>query len=155
MKLRTVVSPRIRRAEGLRIMPPVYEQMRLTVPVREALEGAGNVAAPTHTPDGPIWTVTLQGTVPRGLAIVRIGRGATQQLGLRLAIEPEYPGEWPEGAAIAWYERGAWCRCPAPRCGRALVWYEAGYVPGYRVCTRGHHVQLSNDGRSGRVVREG
>jgi len=24
--------------------------------------------------------------------------------------------------------------CPVPGCGHELVWYEAGYVPGYRVC---------------------
>ena len=24
--------------------------------------------------------------------------------------------------------------CPVDGCGQALVWYEAGYVPGYRVC---------------------
>lgn len=26
--------------------------------------------------------------------------------------------------------------CPHPGCSQALVWYEAGYVPGYRVCMR-------------------
>jgi len=26
--------------------------------------------------------------------------------------------------------------CPAPGCDQILVWYEAGYVPGYRVCMR-------------------
>jgi hypothetical protein len=71
------VLARIRRAEGLTIEAPSYSELRLTVPVREALEGAGNVAAQTSTPDGPIWTVTLQGTVPRGLAIVRVGQGLT------------------------------------------------------------------------------
>jgi len=24
--------------------------------------------------------------------------------------------------------------CPVPGCGQTAVWYEAGYVPGYRVC---------------------
>ena len=24
--------------------------------------------------------------------------------------------------------------CPVPGCGQTVVWYEAGYVPGYRVC---------------------
>lgn len=27
-------------------------------------------------------------------------------------------------------------RCPVPGCQQTLVWYEAGYVPGYRVCMR-------------------
>lgn len=26
--------------------------------------------------------------------------------------------------------------CPVPGCGQTVVWYEAGYVPGYRVCMR-------------------
>jgi hypothetical protein len=66
---------------------------------------------------------------------------------------PEYPGEWPQ-SAIAWHEHGQWVPCPS--CGASLIWHEAGYVPGYRLCTRpagGHHVQLAADGRSGKVVR--
>lgn len=55
-----------------------------------------------------------------------------------------------EPAGIAWHEFGAWVPCPT--CGAALVWYEAGYVPGYRVCVRGHHAQLSADGRSARAM---
>lgn len=26
--------------------------------------------------------------------------------------------------------------CPVEGCGQTVVWYEAGYVPGYRVCMR-------------------
>lgn len=38
-------------------------------------------------------------------------------------------------------------------CGAALVWYEAGYVPGYRICLAGHHAMLTGDGSTARAVR--
>lgn len=156
------MSPRIRRVVGLIIAAPTYEGLRLTIPAREALERAGNrvivgrgvdVADPRSR--WPVYDVTLTGKVPDGLVLALIGNGHDQHRGLRTQDEEPYPLEWPAGQGIAWYERGEWVPCPAPRCRRALVWYEAGYVPGYRVCTRGHHVQLSSDGRSARVVREG
>lgn len=43
------------------------------------------------------------------------------------------------------YDRGAWMGCPT--CGAALLWCEAGFVPGWRICLGGHAVQLSEDGR--------
>lgn len=91
------------------------------------------------------------GVVPAGLVAVLID-GDEQYRGLRMRDEPPFPGEWHDGG-VAWYERGQWVPCPVPRCGRALVWYEAGYVPGYRICTRGHHAQLSRDGRSARPIK--
>jgi hypothetical protein len=49
--------------------------------------------------------------------------------------EPEYPGE---------RDAGFWIRLEfisCPKCKAPLAWYEAGYVPGYRVCCRApyHH----------------
>jgi hypothetical protein len=54
---------------------------------------------------------------------------------VRLDIEPEYPGE-----IAAYWQQLDFTGCP--ECAAPLVWYEAGYVPGYRVCSRGphHHV---------------
>ncbi|MDE3097253.1 MAG: hypothetical protein KGK07_14790 [Chloroflexota bacterium] len=60
--------------------------------------------------------------------------------------EPPYPGEWPEGKGITWWERDMWTPCPT--CGAALLWCEAGAVPGWRICLAGHACQLADDGRS-------
>jgi hypothetical protein len=134
------------------ITSPTYEQLCMTIPVREALERAGSRVLDTSGQGPGTWAVQLRGRVPRGIALVLIGQGQEQRQGLRLAVEPPYPGEWPEGKGVVWHERGAWLPCPVPGCARALVWYEAGYVPGYRICTAGHHVQLAEDGRSAKAV---
>lgn len=142
------------------IVPPVYGPLRLTVPAREALIRAGNsvsVATDVYVDPDPealdprrppslqrsraqTWHVQLV-RAPRGIERVWI-LSYGQYAGLRLRDEPAYPGE----ISAAWWERGEWTPCP--RCGLALVWYEAGYVPGYRICLAGHHAQLSDDGRS-------
>lgn len=134
---------------------PVYEELRLTIPAREALERTGNayVATGAAWPGGPtVYNVTLR-QPPEGIVECLIGQRDEQHRGLRLDSEPEYPGEWTDGAGIAWHEHGQWIACP--RCGSSLVWYEAGYVPGYRICTghRQHHVMLSSDGRTATVVK--
>jgi hypothetical protein len=156
------------------VAAPVYDELRLTVPAREALVRHGNEVelrgattlngdarhAPEDTSVPPskrrghpyqVWRVTLRGTVPDGLVLCLVGQGGEQHRALRLHVEPEYPGEWP-AAALAWHERGAWVPCPA--CQAPLVWYEAGYVPGYRVCAAKphHHVQLGGDGTTARLV---
>lgn len=144
----------------LKIEAPVYGNLaghlRLTIPVREALEAHHNIVTriTTSSDSSDDWySVRLSGIVPKGIVECLIDDNQQQYRGLRLIHEPKYPGEWAEEEAIAWWERGAWVPCPVRRCGRALVWYEAGYVPGYRVCTRGHHVQLSQDGRSAKPVQ--
>ena len=133
---------------------PVLAAARLTVPAREALEAAGCIVGsprpdehfgPARLGGPPLHRVVLQ-RPPVGLTLVLIGEGREQHHGLRLDSEPEYPGEWRQRGAVAW-----WQRCdlvPCPRCGSGLVWYEAGYVPGRRLCLRGHMAQLSCDGRS-------
>lgn len=67
------------------------------------------------------------------------------------------PGDpWDSWADITSY-RGAPVACPVAGCPGELVWYEAGYVPGYRVCMRPldqghdrgtirHHFSLDHDG---------
>jgi hypothetical protein len=142
--------------------PPTYEHLRLTPPVAEALKAAGN----DIVPDGELrvdlpsfgqvrvsvstYAVTLR-RPPEGLVLCCIGPGAYHHghHGLRFTTEPQYPGEYPVDA-VAWHEHGQWVPCPS--CGGALVWYETGYVPGYRLCTGGHHVQLASNGRSAKLV---
>jgi hypothetical protein len=52
---------------------------------------------------------------------------------LRMENEQEYPDEHIEYWGTADF-------LPCPECGKPLCWYEAGFVPGYRVCTgREHH----------------
>lgn len=121
---------------------PVYTDLRLTIPAREALEALpDNVCLATWTPSGPRYAVTLV-RPPVGLVVVRFVNG-TSDTGLRLDSEPEYPCECP----AAWYEHGSWVPCPEAGCGFALMWCEAGFVPGWRVCLGGHASQLSGDGR--------
>lgn len=53
---------------------------------------------------------------------------------------PEKPGGfWPSVTKVP---------CPVAGCDQTVVWYEAGYVPGYRVCMR------TLDARSGRYDHE-
>jgi hypothetical protein len=120
------------------LVPPVVEDLRLTIPAREAVEGENRVIV-QDTPDGPRYDVQLV-RPPAGLEVVSII--GTGEIGVRLEGEPEYPGEH----EAAWWHRGAWVGCP--ECGHALLWCEAGFVPGWRVCLAGHAVQLSGDGRS-------
>lgn len=134
------------------VQAPVYERLRLTIPAREALRKAGNDTEPDDDAslDSYTWRVTLR-RPPAGLVMVLVGR-LNQSHGLRMVNEPEYPGEWPDGQGIGVYERAQWVPCPT--CGASLVWYEAGYVPGYRICSGKsmHHVQLSDDGRSAQSI---
>lgn len=146
-------------SDDCRVEPPVREHLRMTIPVREALARAGNQITPSP-PVGPdddpyhAYRVVLCGDMPDGIVecIIECGRypATSQHRGLRMSDEPEYPGEM--RGAVSWWERGEWVPCPRQGCSRPLVWYEAGYVPGYRVCTRGHHAQLSGDGRSAKVM---
>lgn len=149
--------------QATRVAAPIHDELRLTIPVREALVGARNrvelVGVTTmlpHTLDprgrGPayqVWRVELVGDVPAGIVLCVIGHGSEQHRGLRMRDEPEFPGELVGGAP--WWEQGDWIGCPS--CRSPLVWYEAGYVPGYRVCagSRHHHAQLARDGMSAKA----
>ncbi len=132
-----------------RLSPPCYE-IRLTIPAREALERAGNsIDRPPSATGTPI--VELR-RPPRGRdRLVIVALIGSTDTAARMEDEPRWPGECDATTCV----RGEWVPCPHPRCGRALVWYEAGYVAGYRICLRGHHAQLSPDGRSATRRRAG
>lgn len=116
------------------IAPIVHEGMRITIPVRELLEKSGATILHSHTPDGPRYDVALGRKIPPGIVAVTICFSG--QKGLRLEIEPEYPGEYYD----KWLQAD-WTPCC--KCGAPLIWYEAGYVPGYRVCANPpHHHQM-------------
>ncbi len=105
---------------------------RMTIPARESLERVSIVHDNAYYYQRP----------PTGLLPVlapRMEAGAPTSgymLALRCADEPPFPGEMPN--PDMWIEVDL---TPCPKCGAALVWYEAGYVPGYRVCAgpRHHH----------------
>lgn len=111
-------------------LAPITYDARATIPVVEALRDAGaNVVALPAPAHG--YRITLGSMMPSGIIAVHLN--ATPWLGLRLAIEPEYPGEHPD----YWQQVDF---TPCPKCGAPVVWYEAGFAPGYRVCAgREHH----------------
>ena len=54
-----------------------------------------------------------------------------------LCIRRDDEPEWPGGEVPApWQQLDM---TPCPTCGAGLVWYEVGYVPGYRVCAGPKH----------------
>lgn len=112
-----------------------HNHVRLTVPARETLLRAGASIVPESADGGPQrYTVELADTVPDGLVVVQIF--GEHGIAIRLATEPEYPQE----ALVTYWPQLDFTGCP--ECGAPLVWYEAAYVPGYRVCARPphHHV---------------
>ena len=115
---------------GLKLGRATHNRVRLTIPAREALEAHGAEIERTD-PIENLYSVTPGETVPEG--IVAVSMTGPSPLGLRLEIEPEYPGE---------FEVSRWAQVdftPCPKCGHALIWYEAGFVPGYRVCCGPKH----------------
>ena len=140
-------------AEHRAVTTPTITDLRLTIPAREALLAAGNVVSEYRggaEAGGPRYSVALS-RPPSGLVLCQIHDHEDSQYGLRMSDEPRYPHEMPT-AQISWDAWGQWLPCPS--CGASLVWYEAGYVPGYRVCSAAphHHVRLSADGRSAALV---
>lgn len=128
---------------------PTYTNLRITVPAIEALEKAGNRVklCKEHKPVA-LYNVTLTHPI-NSIKLVRFNDYmGNQYTGLRLATEPEYPNELYYG--VSWHERGDWVPCPT--CGASLVWYEAGYVPGYRICLNKHRVQLSSNGLTAKAL---
>jgi len=108
---------------------PVVETARATIPVVEALQAAGAKVEPLPSPIMG-YTITLGDVVPEG--IVAAHHNDPPHVVLRMANEPEYPGEHPD-----YWLQVQWTPCPV--CGAPVVWYEAGYVPGYRVCVKPPH----------------
>jgi hypothetical protein len=139
-------------ARLLHLAPPVIERLRLTIPAREAIERASAenrilLAGEIGGMAAPLYSVELVRPPVPALVLAHVGRGVGEQSNaLRCADEPAWPGEWPEGEAVSCWDRGDWVPCPT--CGYSLLWCEAGFVPGWRVCLAGHACQLSDDGRS-------
>ena len=68
-------------------------------------------------------TGTTGGVRPRFERHDLHGRGAVDCEVYDMPATPDHP--WSAVTAVP---------CPVPGCGQTVVWYEAGYVPGYRVC---------------------
>jgi len=112
---------------------PTYLSVRLTIPAYEILSKSGARIEQYTSVDGTfLYDVTLQThqTVPTGLVVSRSRH--TSNIGIRMAIEPDFPGE-----IKTYFEQLDFTPCP--KCGSPLIWYEAGYVPGYRVCVKKPH----------------
>lgn len=122
------------------IAPIVYDHVLLTIPARERLEAAGATVArldgeplpalPTMPMSRVAYRVTLGPTMPAGLVACCIPDHCGDAV--RTEDEPEWPIEHDDmWARVRW--------TPCPQCGAALVWYEAGFAPGYRVCAHPPH----------------
>lgn len=113
------------------IKPVVYE-VCATIPVVEKLQAFG-----TKLEKLPIgYRITLGNTMPNNIVAVHLNEHP--HLGLRLVNEPKYPLEFPD----------YWSQIdftPCPVCNAPVIWYEAGYVPGYRICINlPYHHSLAN-----------
>lgn len=104
---------------------------RMTIPAREALERVSTVQNGAY-----YYAVPPTGIVVVLAPSLELGGAPTgaYMTALRCDDEPPFPGERPN--------ENMWIvvdLTPCPKCGAALVWYEAGYVPGYRVCAGSDH----------------
>ena len=116
------------------VAPLVYEA-RATIPVVEALQAAGAKIEALPAP-AIGYRITLGETMPAGIVAVHLNE--SPHLGLRMTNEPEYPREFAD-----YWRQVDWTPCPV--CDAPVVWYEAGYVPGYRVCAKPpHHHSLAS-----------
>lgn len=108
---------------------------RMTIPAREAIE---EVSETWLQPSG-IGSEYAYLKPPAGVIVVAVRTpDGLLETAYRLKNEPAFPGEHPH--PNSWLE-ASFLACP--QCGYALVWYEAGYVPGYRVCCGpAHHHYL-------------
>lgn len=132
-----------------RLLGATLHCCRLTIPAREALAQAGATISPAESPSIMVngeweastashWTVALGDRCPQGLVVTK--EYGSHALCIRCDNEPEWPGG---------EHQDFWSQVdltPCPTCGAALVWYEAGYVPGYRVCAgpQHHHWQAAS-----------
>lgn len=103
----------------------IYTDTRMTIPAREALEAVSTLHDQAYYYQRPPQDVVavLAPVLEKGAPTV------DYEVALRLGNEPPFPGERPN--PDMWLEVDL---TPCPKCGAALVWYEAGHVPGYRVC---------------------
>ena len=106
----------------------IVRQIRMTRLAKEALQEAGATVALISS-DPEVYCVTIQ-IIPPGIV------PNADELG-RVALRMEHEPDWPFPDFVSWWDRIAWQPCP--ECGHALAWYEAGYVPGYRICCGPDH----------------
>lgn len=106
---------------------PIKYECRATIPAVEALRAAGATVEPLAPPSVG-YTITLGAKMPTGIVAVHVGHG----IGLRMGNEPAFPVEHEDYWAQVSFT-------PCPKCGAPVVWYEAGYVTGYRVCSQPPH----------------
>lgn len=111
---------------------PLTYTVRATIPARESLSEAGAKIGPIGTADEPVYRVTLGSVMPDGIIAGAVNGPPYVDCCLRLENEPEWPGEFED-----YWRQVDWTPCPV--CGAPVVWYEAGYVPGYRVCSQPPH----------------
>ena len=116
-----------------KIIEPITRLARATIPAVEALQAAGATVVQAQAPG--VYEITLGDRMPDGIVAVHLNE--QPHLGLRLLSELAYPVEYPD-----YWGQVDWTPCP--ECQAPLLWYESGYVPGYRVCTRPpHHHSLA------------
>lgn len=117
---------------------PLMRVVRATIPVLDALRGVGATTEPMPRPKMG-WKITPGSTMPTGIVAVHVNADDVDIpcTALRLESEPPWPQEFPDyWAEVDWL--------PCPVCAAPVIWYEAGYVPGYRVCTENpHHHSLA------------
>lgn len=113
---------------------PVTYQVRATSPAVEALLRARAIVIPLGLPEIG-YQITLGPKMPSGIIACHLN--GDPWVGIRMSNEPRFPGE----------QFDYWLQVdflPCPKCGAPVVWYEAGYVPGYRVCTgEAHHHSIA------------
>ena len=107
---------------GISLAEPLF--VRATIPVVEALRDAGASVLPD--PSGG-YRVRLGPKMPSG--IVASHSNEPPHTLLRMENEPAWPDEHED-----YWLQVDWTPCPV--CGAPVVWYEAGYIPGYRVCSQ-------------------
>lgn len=113
--------------ETVQATPGVIARLRVV--------GSQITSVPTPSGSSDVWNIVLGRRMPPGIVAVPLPQWPW--IGLRLDTDPPYPGESPD----TWLQAG-WLPCP--KCGAPVVWYEAGYVRGYRVCARPpyHHLMV-------------
>ena len=121
----------------------VRNRVRMTDAVRSALLRAGAIIEPETVPNAPAdipsWRVQLGREMPRGIVAKMVHTAEAGSL-LTLRMDDESVADTDTDAEGDYWVQLDWTPCPT--CGAPLVWYEAGYVPGYRVCAAPpfHHV---------------
>lgn len=114
---------------------PVTHEVQATIPVIESLQKTGTIITPLAMPSIG-YKILLGDKMPKGIVAVHLNH-SEPRIGLRMESEDPYPQEYSDYWATVDFT-------PCPVCQAPVVWYEAGYVPGYRVCTKApHHHSLA------------